>query len=405
MSRVVAGLNGGFQALHGEFGMMGDGVVYLPAEAVRRDGRRDARRHDRLRRLARRRQSVPDDILSYRQNLTALVKDEKFNPYSRTWWGGTPPGRTDKVHTMRTGICLTRENFVAYFYGTEIAAEALAQAMIRARCKFGMHLDMNVGHTGLEFYSVAPARELAPHRSPARRATGRPRAGARARRAGTSAARRMIRGMPLMNFPRYIHREARDFFYLTLAPRAARRRHRSGAASERGTMARRAACRSTAFPTRSRRRDACPIRRDPRCEWSCSRSIPRVVARTGLADVDAGRANGRRLLGHRSVASRGHPRCGWRKERFRSREKRPEGASRALLRASPSEAAAAAGANAAMGIADEDGMLVYAESAPARPTRQTSESGPLARRGSAARPACCSRTALARARRNDQPRG
>ena len=26
----------------------------------------------------------------------------------------------------------------------------------------------------------------------------------------------MIRGMPLMNFPRYIHREARDFFYLTL---------------------------------------------------------------------------------------------------------------------------------------------------------------------------------------------
>src|SRR5262245_13907303 len=26
----------------------------------------------------------------------------------------------------------------------------------------------------------------------------------------------MIRGMPLMNFPRYIHREGRDFFYLTL---------------------------------------------------------------------------------------------------------------------------------------------------------------------------------------------
>ena len=74
--------------------------------------------------------------------------------------GGTPPGQTDKVHSVRTGICLTRENFIAYFYGTEIAAEVLAQAMIRARCKFGIHLDMNVGHTGLEFYRVAPAPEL-----------------------------------------------------------------------------------------------------------------------------------------------------------------------------------------------------------------------------------------------------
>ena len=44
IGRVVAGMNGGFQALHGEFGMMGDGVVYLPPKpyaatvAVLRDG-------------------------------------------------------------------------------------------------------------------------------------------------------------------------------------------------------------------------------------------------------------------------------------------------------------------------------------------------------------------------------
>ncbi len=44
MKRVVAASNAGFQALHGEFGMMADGVVYLPPKpyaatvAVLRDG-------------------------------------------------------------------------------------------------------------------------------------------------------------------------------------------------------------------------------------------------------------------------------------------------------------------------------------------------------------------------------
>jgi hypothetical protein len=132
MGRVVAGLNGGFQALHGEFGMMGDGIMYLPPKpyaatvAALRDGSTGFGEWPAD-------DTVPDFILSYRQNLTVLVKDEKFNPYRRTWWGGTPPGQADKVHTTRSGICLTREDFVAYFYGAELSAEALAQGMIQAR--------------------------------------------------------------------------------------------------------------------------------------------------------------------------------------------------------------------------------------------------------------------------------
>jgi hypothetical protein len=153
--------------------------------------------------------------VSYRQNMTVMVQDEKFNPYNRTWWGGTVPGAEDKTHTVRTGICLTKEGFVAYFYGADLSPEALAQAMIQTRCSYGLALDMNAGHSGLEFYKVAGAAELG---DPGRALESSWEAegdvpdlpGYRFR------AKRLVKGMGLMNFPRYIKREARDFFYLTL---------------------------------------------------------------------------------------------------------------------------------------------------------------------------------------------
>ena len=64
------------------------------------------------------------------------------------------------MHSTRTGICLTEEDFIAYFYGNEIDVMPLAQAMVQTRCKFALHLDMNPGHTGLEFYKVAPTADL-----------------------------------------------------------------------------------------------------------------------------------------------------------------------------------------------------------------------------------------------------
>jgi hypothetical protein len=214
MKRLVAALNGGFQALHGEWGMMGDGVIYLPPKPYAatvtemRDGTTGFGTwpSDPV---------VPPTILSYRQNLTPLVLDGKINPYKRGWWGGTPPEWEDRVHSTRTGICLTNEGFIAYFYGNEIDVMPLAQAMVQARCKYGLHLDMNPGHTGLEFYRVAPSGMLPD--------LGRP-LDKKWEAEGpvpfldgwTFRARRMVRFMGLMNFPRYIQREARDYFYLTL---------------------------------------------------------------------------------------------------------------------------------------------------------------------------------------------
>ncbi len=123
---MVAASNAGFQALHGEFGMMADGVVYLPPKpyaatvTVPRDGSTGFGTSAQRRAFRR-------TVLSYRQNMTVMVEDEKFNPYNRTWWG-TPPGWADKTHTVRTGICLTKERFIAYFYGADLSPEALAQA-------------------------------------------------------------------------------------------------------------------------------------------------------------------------------------------------------------------------------------------------------------------------------------
>ncbi|MBN2193957.1 MAG: hypothetical protein JW751_14165 [Polyangiaceae bacterium] len=214
MGRLLAGLNGGFQAEHGEYGMMADGVMYLPPKpfaatvALLDDGSNAFGTWPRE-------DTIPAHVVSYRQNMTPLVMDGKVNPYQRNWWGGVPEGWTEESRTTRSGICMTEERFIAYFYGASTDDKNLAQAMQRTRCAYGIHLDMNAGHTGLEFYRAGPASEVQPLGRPLQRkweAEGEvlDMPGWRYR------GRRMLRNMGLMNFPRYVNRESRDFFYLTL---------------------------------------------------------------------------------------------------------------------------------------------------------------------------------------------
>ena len=214
MGRLLAGLNGGFQATHGEWGMMAEGVVYLPPKpyaatvAELSDGSTGFGTWPND-------ETVPDNIRSFRQNMSPLVMNGFINPYGRSWWGGVPPGWTDESRTVRSAICQTAEGFIAYLYGTSVDADHLALAMQRARCAYGIHLDMNPGHTGLEFYRAGPEAELPllsrplDHQWEAQGPIS-DMPGWRFR------GRRMIRYMGLMNFPRYVNRESRDFFYLTL---------------------------------------------------------------------------------------------------------------------------------------------------------------------------------------------
>lgn len=212
MSHLVAAFNGGFQAQHGEYGMQADGIEYLPPKPYAatvvelRDGSNafgawpDSA-------------DVPEDVITFRQNLTALVQDGQFNPWGRTWWGGTPPGWPDQVHTTRSALCLTKENFVGYFYSTSISADDLAQGMLAARCSFGIHLDMNPGHAGFEFYNVA--RDPLPPLGRRLQSDWEAEGPVPEMPGYVFRSRRMIRAMGHMLFPRYIQREARDFFYLT----------------------------------------------------------------------------------------------------------------------------------------------------------------------------------------------
>ena len=216
MRRVVAGFNGGFQAMHGEYGMQASSVLYLPPKPYAatvmelRDGTTAFGSWPGT-------TDVPDEVLSYRQNLTALVEDGKFNPWGRTWWGGTPKGWADEIHTTRSGVCLTKESYVAYFWGNDISADVLAKAMIQARCSYSVHLDMNPGLAGFEFYDAKPEGEWKPL-GRALQPDWEYEGTFKAMPGWHYRARRMVRGMSHQNFPQYIHLDARDFFYLTLRP-------------------------------------------------------------------------------------------------------------------------------------------------------------------------------------------
>lgn len=212
--RVVGGFNGGFQATHGEFGMQANGVLYLPPKPYAatvmelRDGStafgawpKDS--------------AVPEEVLSFRQNMTFMVQADKYNPWGRAWWGGVPPGWHDAIHTTRSGVCLTKEGFVAYLFGHDIGPEPLGRAMLAARCELGMHLDMNPGLAGFEFYNMQSASAFKP--------LGRPlqndweyEGTVKDMPEFKFRSRRMTKSMGHILFPRYIQRDARDFFYLTV---------------------------------------------------------------------------------------------------------------------------------------------------------------------------------------------
>ncbi len=213
LGKLVGAFNGAFQAMHGEFGMMESGRVQLPPKPY---GATVATFTDGTAGFGTWPESapIPDEMVGLRQNMTPLVVDGQFNPYRRSWWGGVPEGWTQETRTVRSGLCLTFEGYLAYFYSPGIDPEGLGKAMIQARCDYGFHLDMNAGHTGFEFYRVEPAGKL-PSLDRPLDATWESRGEVSSVEGLEFLSRLMVRKMPLMNFPRYIHVSARDFFYLT----------------------------------------------------------------------------------------------------------------------------------------------------------------------------------------------
>ncbi|MDQ2644093.1 MAG: hypothetical protein M3020_09780 [Myxococcota bacterium] len=355
LSRFVGAFNGGFQAVHGEFGMMANRVVYLPPKPY---GATVAKLDDGSTAFGTwpENTAIPNDVVSFRQNMTALVANDKINPYKRHWWGGVPPGWTEESRTVRSAICATREGFVGYFYGASVDPDVLGAAMVRAHCRYGVHLDMNPGHTGLEFYRVAKKGTLPKLKRPLDNVW-------EARGSLPDApdwefmARRMIRFMALMNFPRYVNPEARDFFYLTL-------RHLLP-----GEPA------PTVFPEREEGEGAWRMHGLPQFGWpnavattNVRPDVSRPSTRVGLLKIDpkqvrlerADDAEPKRVVEFRFALASGGSALWLSPTRgFAIDPTAPEPSAQRITAGIPVGAPEAARAQAAIGI-DEAGMLIYA---------------------------------------------
>jgi hypothetical protein len=188
LGRVVGAFNGAFKTTHGEYGMMVHRRVLLPpkpaaATVIVTDDRRVG--------LGTWGPSpkLPNDVLSFRQNLEPLVEDGKVSPSGRTQWGWQLQGTS--MLTERSGICVSTSGNLYYLWGDEVSAATLGKAMLIAQCTYGMHLDMNPHHTGFVFANV---RSVAPRDYEARLLT------------------------PLMEIwpERYLEYSPKDFFYLML---------------------------------------------------------------------------------------------------------------------------------------------------------------------------------------------
>ena len=155
--RLLAAFNGGFQAVHGGYGMMVENLVIRPplndvaTLGVYCDGA--------VRIGAWGRGVVTDTcLLSYRQNCPPLIEDGEVNPLvrsgSRRVWGLTI---TALDTTWRSGLGISADaRFLTYAVGHGLTVEALARALRTAGVHHAMQLDINPSYT--HFVTYLPAQ-------------------------------------------------------------------------------------------------------------------------------------------------------------------------------------------------------------------------------------------------------
>jgi hypothetical protein len=156
--RVAAAFNGAFKTEHGHYGMMVHKRVLLPpvpgaaTVMVLDDGRVGFGTWGADRKVGGIAGVNDSAMVSFRQNLDALLDRGQVNPTGRNLWGFTLPGKG--VQTERTGLCVTTSGHLLYAWGDDVSATSLAKAMRMAGCDYAMHLDMNPYHTGFLFTAI-----------------------------------------------------------------------------------------------------------------------------------------------------------------------------------------------------------------------------------------------------------
>lgn len=224
LGRLMMAFNGGFKTSHGAYGMMLDRKLFIPPKPATASltfhddgtlrmgtwpGQAPMGNYNQEKdfafKAAREGDAppAPPDVVSFRQNLPPLLERGEVNPQGAVRWGGTVE-HLSAANTPRSGICIRPEHTLVFAWGSAASANELGEAMRRAGCVYGMHLDMNPFHTGIAMYHVPVQHGALP-----------PEDG----KTGFVGALNDVPA-PKMWFDwfRYLRTDLKDFFYVTRKP-------------------------------------------------------------------------------------------------------------------------------------------------------------------------------------------
>jgi hypothetical protein len=155
---LLAAWNGGFKAIHGHYGMMTDGTVWLPptdglaTAAVDADGR--------LTLGAWGRGVKPDGPwTAWRQNNPPLIEAGEINPdviklADTIRWGASLSGA---VFIWRSGMGVTPDGrWLIYAAGNPVSVQTLTAALQAAGAWDAMQLDVNMSYEHFDTFAATP---------------------------------------------------------------------------------------------------------------------------------------------------------------------------------------------------------------------------------------------------------
>ncbi len=141
---LLAALNGGFKYADGAYGLMTNGVVYVPPQpkaatiAVTREGKLLLGSWGIDPQLT----SDNKDLIAWRQNASLLIDKGVINPLTKDGaaWGGTI---LNSEYTWRSGLGVTAEGNLVYAAGNALVPETLGKALLAAGAITAMETDIN----------------------------------------------------------------------------------------------------------------------------------------------------------------------------------------------------------------------------------------------------------------------
>ena len=141
---LLAAFNGGFKYSDGQYGLMTNGVVYVPPQpnaatiAITKEGKLILG----LWGVDPLLDSQNTDLVAWRQNGALLINQGIINPLTHDGaaWGGTI---LNSVYTWRSAIGITAQGTLLYAAGNALTAETLGEALKAAGAVMAMQTDIN----------------------------------------------------------------------------------------------------------------------------------------------------------------------------------------------------------------------------------------------------------------------